>query len=133
VTYPKNWNLYVGASGSGTEGIDWYFNPGFIPSVKLSSARYALRVQVVNSSYSSVVAKYSKATGTTVSAYKLPSKDAAVSSVVGTKIDGQIAKGMQGSLVILPLRDKTIELWTELPTYLEQFNTIILPNVTFVP
>jgi hypothetical protein len=38
-----------------------------------------------------------------------------------------------GTMVLLPMRDKTLEIWTEAPAYLADFNTYILPNITFSP
>jgi hypothetical protein len=36
-------------------------------------------------------------------------------------------------MVILPLRDKTLEISTEAAQYQPDFNTYVLPNVTFNP
>jgi len=41
---------------------------------------------------------------------------------------------VQGSMVLVPLRDKTLKIWTEADeTYLKDFNENILPNYTFEP
>jgi hypothetical protein len=38
-----------------------------------------------------------------------------------------------GILVLLPMRDKTLKIWTESTAYFTDFNTYILPNLTFSP
>jgi hypothetical protein len=38
-----------------------------------------------------------------------------------------------GTMVLLPMRDKTLEIWTESNDYLNDFNTYVLPNMTFAP
>jgi hypothetical protein len=53
--------------------------------------------------------------------------------VTGVRVDGQIADNIQGSMIILPLRDKTQEIWTESNSFLPDFNNNILPNLTFSP
>ena len=42
-----------------------------------------------------------------------PFAAAKVPSVVGVRVDGQINSLKTGTMIVLPLRDKTIELWTE--------------------
>jgi len=34
---------------------------------------------------------------------------------------------------VLPMRDKTIEIWSENAAALEDFNATVLPNLTFTP
>lgn len=126
VKYPKTWNSYV----STTSGLpaNVYFQPDFIPDIANPNTLFALRVIISPNAYSTEVAQFAASTAA-VSAYSLPN----VPSVVGLKVDGAIVGGKTGSMVLLPLRDKTIELWTESPQYLDDFNNSILPNVTFSP
>jgi hypothetical protein len=62
-------------------------------------------------------------------AYSLPK----VRNVVGTRFDGTIEQGKQGSVILLPLRDKTIKIISEVPGVVNDFNNIILENLTFNP
>jgi hypothetical protein len=48
-------------------------------------------------------------------------------------LSGQIAQQQKGTMVILPLRDKTLEVWTESDAYLSDFKNYVLPNLTFSP
>jgi hypothetical protein len=56
-----------------------------------------------------------------------------VSGVSGARIDGEINKGQDGSLVVLPVRDKVLYVWTEDKTYIADFNNIVLKNLSFIP
>jgi len=59
-----------------------------------------------------------------------------VPSVAGTRLSGQIfssSKAAPGTIVLVPMRDKTLEIWTESNDYLPDFNTYILPNLSFSP
>jgi hypothetical protein len=96
---------------------------------------YNLRVQVVTSTYSQVLNQYSsklKQGGVTATPYSLPK----VPNVAGTRLSGKIfdsSSTTSGDIILLPMRDKTLEIWTESPSYMADFNTYILQNLTFAP
>ena len=50
---------------------------------------------------------------------------------------GKIFQGrekVQGTMVIVPIRDKTLKVWTESNSvFLKDFNEAVLANLTFVP
>lgn len=133
LNYPKTWSAYVIAvDASGGTPLDAYFNPDYVPGVGNQSSSFALRVKILTQSYSSIVSQYTstvKQGKATATPYKLPK----LPSVIGTRIEGQLAQNKQGSMVILPLRDKTLEIWTESDTYKNDFNNNILANTTFSP
>lgn len=130
--YPKTWSAYVieGAAGGSTP-VDNYFHPNAVPEA-VKDNTFALRIQVVEQSYDKVIASYNNEVSTkklTATPYALPK----LPGTIGTRFDGQIAQHKQGSLVVLPLRNMTIKVWTESPSFLNDFNTLILPNLTFSP
>jgi hypothetical protein len=131
VMYPKTWSAYVNEQqqGQSSTPIDGYFNPSFVPATT-SQASYALRVQVLNSSYTNELKKYDSLvkTGKVKATPYVPAK---VQTVTGMRLDGEIATGKTGAMVIVPMRDKTLKLWTESNTYMGDFNNIILPNYSF--
>lgn len=134
--YPKNWSSYVNSSGENGDNntLDGYFYPGTLPSVTDNgSTNFSLRIQVESQSYSTVLASFnSQQSGNTapnIIAYSLPK----VPSVVGVEITGQIESNISGTLIILPLRANTLEVWTEGTAYLSQFEKDILPNLSFSP
>jgi hypothetical protein len=131
ISYPKTWSSYVSISSSG-QPLDFYGQPNFVPSVADQASVFALRVQVTQAAYSQTVSQYQslqKSGAVTVSPYALPKNP----SVIGVRVDGQLTNTKQGSMVILPLRDKSLKLWTESNQYLADFNNIILPNASFSP
>jgi hypothetical protein len=130
IQYPKTWSAYVAEKPQGSIPIDNYFQPNFVPSVDNDKQVYALRVQLVDIDYATVLKTFDtavKAGKVKVTAY-VPAK---VASVTGVRIDGAVTTTKQGSMVIMPLRDKTLKLWTESPDYLNDFNNNILPNYSF--
>lgn len=134
VEYPKTWSVYVGSSTSQAQPLQAYFNPGAVPSAQDTASVYALRIGVAQQSYAAVINTYTalvKQKKVTISPYALPK----VSNVVGVRVDGTVVPGKQntGSMIILPLRDKTIQIWTENAQTIGDFNNLILPNLTFAP
>lgn len=128
--YPRTWSGYV-VTGS-SQPLDAYFNPDVVPSVSDQKSVFGLRVQVVASSYSQSVTQFQslqKQGKVTVTPYALPK----VPGTVGVRIDGQITPTKQGSVVVLPVRDKTLKLWIESNQFAADFNNIILPNASFSP
>lgn len=132
ISYPKTWSAYIDTTNA-SNPLDAYFHADYVPATSDPTASYNLRVQVVASSYDSVLSQYQgnvQAGTATASPYRLPK----VPSVIGTRLDGQLFDNNgSGTLILLPLRDKTLKVWVESPTYLPDFTTYILPNLTFSP
>jgi hypothetical protein len=130
--FPKTWSAYVDESGAGNMGVNGYFYPDIVPATNGKTSTFALRVVVMDQSYNNTMHSYLSfvtAKKGTVVAYSLPK----LPKIVGSRLDGEIQPNKQGSMVILPLRDKTFEVWTESPQFLPDFNNNILPNLTFSP
>lgn len=131
VTYPKTWSAYVVEASSGTAVIDGYFHPEFVPGIQ-TKTDFALHLQVLSQSYATVLntfASSAKNGKVTIAPYTAPK----VSSVIGSRIDGEIVTGKTGSIVLLPLRDKTIEISTQSSSYINDFNNTVLANLSFQP
>lgn len=134
VQYPKTWSAYVTEAGNGSTPIVGYFHPSFVPSTAQgqSSNSFALRLEVANTSYDQTLKQFDgnvKAGKVKVSPYKAPK----VPSVLGARIDGEVVNGKQGSMVLIPLRDKTLKIWTEANNFKGDFDNIIMANIVFVP
>jgi len=130
--YPKTWSGYVDDSGNGSAAVDGYFAPGVVPSITAQSSVFALRLEVVNQTYASVLQQFSgqqQQGQLTVSAYALPK----LPKVVGVEISGTLNDQQNGTMIVLPLRTSTLELWTDGTQYLNDFNNYILPNFSFSP
>lgn len=133
VSYPKTWSAYVqDSSNSSSNPVNGYFQPGVVPDTADSTSTYALRVQVIATPYAQSMASFTSQAqnGTvTVAPYSLPK----VSSVVGSIVTGQIETNINGIMIVLPLRNTTLEVWTEQPAEEADFTSIILANMTFAP
>jgi len=133
VNYPKTWSAYVADTGnSNATLVDGYFHPSTVPSVTDQNSVFALRVQVLNQSYSQVLtslAPQQKTGNITITPYALPQ----VPKVVGVRATGKLEGTKVGTVVLLPLRSETIKISTDGVQHLSDFNNIILPNFTFSP
>lgn len=128
---PKTWSIYSSESGKGTTPISAYFHPNYVPAID-GGVSLALRLEILENSYSEELQQFDSAAraGTVkVSPYAAQK----VPSVVGARIDGEIGPKKKGSIVLLPLRDKTIKIWTEADQFQKDFNESVLPNLTFTP
>jgi hypothetical protein len=133
VKYPNTWSAYVIDDTNVTPYVDGYFYPNTVPDTQSPTADFALRMQILQDSYSSVLSNVQSDVQqglTTVSPYKAPN----VPNVVGSELVGQLPSiSRTGTMVVIPLRTLTLELWTEGPQFLTDFNNIVLPNFTFLP
>ncbi len=133
VNYPKTWSGYVDDTGSAGDAIvNGYFAPGVVPSLTNPSSVFALRVQLLNQSYTEVLQEFAgqqQVGKLTISAYALPR----LPDVVGVKVTGQLADERTVTLVVLPFRSQTLEISTDGSQYLNDFNANILPNFSFTP
>lgn len=132
VNYPKTWSAYVIESEASSGPLNAYFNPKFVPNTGDRDNTFALRVELVQQSYDKVINTFSNnvKTGKVVME---PYKLAKVPSVVGSRIEGQITTTKQGSMVVLPLRNMTLKIWTESNDFKADLDKHILPNLSFVP
>lgn len=131
LSYPKTWSAYVVDQDKGSTPLDAYFHPNFVPGVQSGTA-FALRIKVTSQPYSQELKKFesdAKSGKVKISAFTAKN----VPGTVGSRIDGEINSGQQGSLILLPLRDKTLFVSTESQQYIGDFNSIILANLKFVP
>lgn len=134
--YPKTWSGYVtGSSDGNDDSLEGYFYPGVVPNANDQSSAFALRFQVLNQPYSQVVeslaSRQQSDSPPTVTPYALPK----VPQAVGVKVSGTLPDNSEktGTMVILPLRGQTLQVWTDGNQFLGDFENIILPNLVFSP
>jgi cytoskeletal protein RodZ len=130
ITYPKTWSAYVDEENSSTP-VNGYWHPNVVPGTR-SETSYALRVQVTNREYAEEVRGFDgfvRQGKVKVSPYTPKN----VSGVAGSRVEGEITKGKQSVMVIMPLRDKTIKIWTESPDFVKDLDGVVLENLTFTP
>jgi hypothetical protein len=130
--YQKAWSGYEKID-DGTPLLA-IFHPNLVPGGDEDEIAYALKVEVLDETYDEAVSAFTS----DVEAGKVkanPFKPKLVPDIdaPGTRFDGEVRSGVQGSVVMLSLRDKTIKISTESPTFLPDFDQTILETLTFVP
>ena len=125
ITHPKTWSVFVDEKDGGSKPLSGFFHPNVVPAD--DTTRYATRILVDESSYTNTLGDFDRGLedGT------ITSSPITVAGVTGTRFDGQIDKEFRGAMVVFPLRDKTVRIWTESEAYLGDFDTIIIENLTF--
>lgn len=132
ISYPKTWSAYVDSTGKGNAPLDGYFAPKVVPSINDAASVFALHIQVTNQPYAYSVQQQTAAQAAgqvSISPYSFPK----VPSVVGIKVTGKLSTGKTGTLIIMPLRDKSLMISTEGTLYNADFETYVLPNASFSP
>lgn len=133
--YPKTWSAYISETGTGTSPINGYMNPNYVPDILNSGTAFALRFQVINTAYPQLLKSYDSLV-TTGKAVVAPYAAAKQPKTLGSIITGTpdyARPNVNQIIVILPIRDKTIQIWTEGPEHVEDFYKIILPSLNFEP
>ncbi len=131
IMYPKTWSAFVTESDSGNSLVNGYFHPNFVPGTNSGTA-YALRLEVVDKSYSQEVKTFdNKIERGELKAVPFSAKN--VPEVLGLRVEGEINKGQEVVMVLLPVRDKTLKLSTQARTFFDEFDEIILPDLEFTP
>lgn len=131
ITYPKTWSAAI-TEGDGSTAVNGFFHPDFVPGPRSETA-FALRLEVLEQPYDRVLGSYesnAKKGSVKISPYKAKR----VPQILGSRIDGEIVRGFQGSAVLLPLRDKTIRISTlASASFGDDFNKVVLEKLIFVP
>ncbi|GAC1387142.1 MAG: hypothetical protein NVS1B7_5720 [Candidatus Saccharimonadales bacterium] len=131
IQYPKTWSGFVTETDSTGSPIDGYFHPNIVPGIQSGTA-FALRIQVLNQPYNNVMQTFgenSRSGKITIGAYRAPK----VPSVLGARVEGEINPGQKDSMVVFPIRDKTLQISTQSFQFINDFNDNILANLTFSP
>jgi hypothetical protein len=128
--HPKTWSTYLDTSDS-SNPVKAYVHPNVVPTVDDRANSFALRAEVVEDSYNSVAKRFDslvKQGKVKVQPYKL----AKLPDVAGLRVDGEIVTEKQGSMVFFPVRDKTLQVWTESKDFVKDYDAI-LQTLTFSP
>lgn len=122
LTYPKTWSGFVSDNGN---ALEYYAHPDVVPSANVN---YALRMTVSEKAFATETKRYEAL----VKKGDLAAQSISVSGTTGTRFDGLLKKDQEGILVMFPLRDTTLKVWTENKDYKGDFESI-LKLLTFVP
>lgn len=126
-SYPKNWSVYIDKDGTGNNAsYEAYFYPGSVPPLSTDTP-YALRTTITSGKYETVLATFNDRLKTG----KLTASPVTISGVDGMRLDGAFSDKVRGSMVLLKIRDKTLQLYTEAETFKADFDTYILKTLEF--
>jgi len=128
IKYPKTWSAYIIEKENSNTAIDGYFHPDYVPSLK-SGVAFALRLKLVDETFEKRADSYDKR----VKNGDLTSRPIKISGEEGIRLDGKVTSTKEGAIVLLPLRDKTIIVYTLSTQYLDDFTNVVLENLTFIP
>lgn len=132
--YPRTWSAMIDETNSSVP-INGYFYPEILPPPQSKSA-FALRMELLATDYASATSQYDSSIedGLIKATTYIPPKMAAVQGVQpGLRLDGEIVTGFQGSMVLIKVRDKTLQISTQSNEFLKDFNETVLASLTFVP
>lgn len=125
LTYPKTWSAFIDEDEGKPSPIDAIFHPDYVPA---DDTQYAMRMTIENRDYTSELGSYDRE----IEQGQVSSSALKVSGVTGVRLVGEVEKSDDGILVIFPLRDKTLKIWTESNSYSKDFNKVI-DNLSFEP
>lgn len=135
--YPKSWSAYDNSDTN--ESINAYFHPILVPNIT-STATYPLRVELLTTDYTDAINQLSAGVtdGSVKASAYIPPKMKSVPNVQpGTRFDGAISQtsagAQQGSMVIIKVRDKTLQISTQSQDSVKDFDNIVLASLTFAP
>lgn len=126
VNYPKTWSVYIDKDGSGNSNYEAYFSAGAVAPIN-SKTPYALRITIEKKSYEEIVKEYQEQ----VKKGELKSSPVTLQGQTGTRLDGKFSKDISGSMVLFKVRDKTLQVYTQSPTFTSDYDNIILPSLIF--
>lgn len=133
VKFPKTWSAYVLQTERDSNPIRGYFYPGIVPDISNAKNAFALRIEMSQTSYDASIRQFGglqEDGKVTIGPATLPK----VQGVVGSRIEGQITSTKQGTMVIFPVRNMTLKVWTEdNQGFRADFEAHILPNIEFIP
>jgi hypothetical protein len=125
--YPKTWSA---TSKDSDSELSLIMHPLIVSTNDKSL--YALRVEVINQSYDNLIKQQDanvKKGVVSARPYALPK----LPNVVGIRFDGAVSKDKNGSVILLPMRDKTLRISTESQEFKPDFDKIILPEFSYSP
>ena len=125
-TYPKTWSVYVQNDGSSGGNYEAFFHPEIVQSTT-GENKFALRVSILSQKYDQILQQYSGQ----VKSRELASQALTANGFTGTRFDGKFTEAIEGSAAVFKIRDKTLVLQTDSPSFRPDFNERILTKLSF--
>lgn len=128
VSYPKTWSVYADEDERSSRELNVYMHPGFIRTLD-GDTPHALRIALDDKEYARELSSYQRR----IEDGKLKSSVFKSSGVQGVRLEGEIDSDVTGVIVLLPVRDKTLSVWTESDEFKNDLDRAILPTLNFTP
>jgi hypothetical protein len=128
VEFPKNWNVFAIENEQANRQLDIFVSPEVVRDEDNYQGPYSLRLSLERQLYTQVLEKYQKQ----IEKGELQAVPATMSGIQGTRLSGQLDKDHRGVMVLVPVRDKTLSVWTEADAFVGDFNTIV-ERVSVIP
>jgi len=119
-SYPRSWSVYVAQDGINNTPLVAYLHPEQVSAIHLDNI-FALRVEIRRQEYSTVINQFDGL----VRAGLLRSSPFQLGDIIGTRHDGLIEGQIQGSQVVIRVRNYTVILRTDSETFRPDFERII--------
>jgi hypothetical protein len=120
INYPKGWSAKVDECENCGTPVDLYVSPALVRSVSGQYRPAAVHVQLVSRASADLLNGYADA----LSQKKLRQSATTVSGIAAIRLDGQFDR-FAGSLVAVPVRDKTLLFWNEDTARLAEYNEVL--------
>ncbi|MBI3984125.1 hypothetical protein HY346_02385 [Candidatus Microgenomates bacterium] len=121
ISFPKNWSLFVEEGSGGDVQLSLTAHPDMIRPEEEFSNGFGLRATMTSTLYTEAIAEFDDA----IAEGEVVASAVTVKGVSGTRYDGTVRENRQGTLVMLPIRDKTFAIWTESKDYASDFTKIL--------
>lgn len=126
IKFPKNWSAYVVEDLNATNQVSLSLHPDLIRQAVGKDNNYAFRALLVKSAMTGLQKTYDDR----VKSKKLTTKTVTVSGISGLWYEGQFDDKHNGVIVLVPVRDKTLEFITDYSKdYISEFNEILAQAV----
>lgn len=122
--YPKHWSQYLVENERSTTQIEAIFHPEVVQKDKV----YALRLKIIQSNYDDVLDDFQ----TRIKRGEVKATPIKSNNISGVRLEGAYERDRNGSLVLFPIRDKTLFLSTESTDYSKAYESII-QSLSFTP
>ena len=123
--YLKTWSVYVANDANKGGNFEAYLNPGKVEAVGVATIN-ALRVMIWDQPWDTVIKKYDNL----VTTGKLDMLKIQVGGGDANRYDGEFSKDIKGTMVLIKIRDKTVELRTDSVEFRPEFE-VMLDTITY--
>lgn len=121
VAFPKPWNIYVEENEGSKQQLNGFIHPDVVQARKNQDINYAFRFVLERELYTKSLDGFER----DIDQGKVRANAVTVSGISGTRLTGEIERDRSGTLILLPVRDKTLRLWTYGTDFLSHYNTIV--------